>query len=101
NPTPRRPRKYSSALRARQAEQTRRQILSTAVTQFASNGWARTTVASVAEDAGVALDTVYTAFGSKKALLRAAMDVAIVGDAEPIPLVERPEFAALRAEPTA
>ena len=43
----------------------------------------------------MSVETIYKGFGSKKALLRQAMDVAIVGDAEPIPYVDRPEFAAL------
>ena len=43
----------------------------------------------------MSVETIYKGFGSKKALLREAMDVAVVGDAEPIPYVERPEFAAL------
>ena len=43
----------------------------------------------------MSVETIYNGFGSKKALLREAMDVAVVGDAEPIPFVERPEFAAL------
>ncbi|MFF1611952.1 TetR/AcrR family transcriptional regulator [Amycolatopsis sp. NPDC058278] len=66
---------------------------------FARAGWARTTVVAIAEAAGVAVETVYSGFGSKKGLLRAAMDVAIVGDAEPVPLVEREAYLRLRTEP--
>ena len=62
---------------------------------FRAHGWAGTTLAAVAEEAGVAVETIYNGFGSKKALLRAAADASIVGDAEPIPLVDRPEFQAL------
>ena len=43
----------------------------------------------------MSVETIYNGFGSKKALLREAMDVAVVGDTEPIPFAERPEFAAL------
>jgi AcrR family transcriptional regulator len=49
----------------------------------------------VARVAGVAVETVYANFGSKTDLLLAALDVAVVGDIEPVPLGERPEFAAL------
>ena len=49
----------------------------------------------VARAVGVAVETVYSNFGSKSELLLAAIDVAVVGDLEPIPLGERPEFAAL------
>jgi AcrR family transcriptional regulator len=93
------PRRYRSTLRARQVEQTRREVLGVAVDLFARNGWARTTVAAIAEAAGVAVETVYSGFGSKKGLLRAAMDVAIVGDAEPVPLVEREAYLKLRTKP--
>ena len=43
----------------------------------------------------MAVETIYSGFGSKKALLRAAMDMAVVGDADPIPFVERVEFTRL------
>jgi AcrR family transcriptional regulator len=89
-PVDRRP--YNSQLRARQAEQTRADVLAAAVALFADTGWAKTTVAAVAEQAGVAVETIYKGWGSKKALLQAAMDVAIVGDAEPVPLLQRDPF---------
>ena len=47
----------------------------------------------VAAEAGVATETLYVHFSSKRALLQAVVDVAVVGDAEPIPVAERPEFA--------
>jgi AcrR family transcriptional regulator len=49
----------------------------------------------VAREAGVAVETVYANFRSKSHLLMAAIDVNVVGDAEPVPLAQRPEFAAL------
>ena len=58
-----------------------------------------TTLAAIAERAGVSVETVYKGFGSKKGLLRAAIDVAVVGDAEPIPFVERPEAHAFGEGP--
>jgi AcrR family transcriptional regulator len=92
-------RRYTSTLRARQAQQTRAEILAAAVRLFAEAGWAKTTLAAVAEQAGVAVETVYKGWGSKKALLQAAMDVAIVGDAEPVPLLQREGFLRLRDAP--
>ena len=88
-------RRYNSSRRALQAAQTRRDVLAAATELFASSGWAGTTLAAIAARAGVAVETVYSGFGSKKALLRAAMDVAVVGDAEPVPLAEREEFRRL------
>ncbi|MEP7215727.1 MAG: hypothetical protein ABI782_05690 [Anaerolineaceae bacterium] len=43
--------------------------------------------------------TVFTAVGGKAALLKAAYDVAIVGDNEPIPLPDRPWAQVVREEP--
>jgi len=92
-------RRYTSARRAKQAAQTRADVLLAAVRLFGRNGWAGTTLAAIAAEAGVAVETIYTGFSSKKALLRAAMDVAIVGDAEPVPWLEREEIRRLRQLP--
>ncbi|HLM16585.1 MAG TPA: helix-turn-helix domain-containing protein, partial [Acidimicrobiia bacterium] len=88
-------RRYSSQLRERHALQTREQVLAAAAELFEESGWAGTTVAAIAERAGVAVETIYSGFGSKKHLLRAVLDFAVVGDAEPVPLVEREVFATL------
>ena len=56
-------------------------------------------MAAIAADAGVAVQTLYLAFGSKVAILEAAHDVAVVGDDEPVALLERPWVADLRADP--
>ncbi|HEX6421748.1 MAG TPA: helix-turn-helix domain-containing protein, partial [Acidimicrobiales bacterium] len=70
-------------------------VVGAAVRLFGENGWAGTGMRDVARAAGVAVETVYANFGSKADLLLAAVDVAVVGDAEPVPLRDRPEFAAL------
>jgi AcrR family transcriptional regulator len=86
---------YHSPLRARQAAETRKTVLGAASRLFTERGWAGTTLAAVAAEAGTAVETVYSAFGSKSGLLIAAIDVAIVGDDGEEPLVGRPEFAEL------
>ena len=95
-PTPTR-RRYSSTLRARQAGETRAQVLAAAAALFEESGWAGTTVAAIAQRAGVAVETVYSGFGSKKEVLRAVVDFAVVGDVEPVPLAERDVFTMLAA----
>lgn len=94
NSTATRPKKrsYDSSRRKRQAEQTRAEVLVAAMQLFNERGWAETTLADVAEVAGVAVETIYKGFRSKKQLVREAFEVAVVGDAEPVPLVEREEF---------
>lgn len=49
----------------------------------------------IARAAGVSVETVYGHFGSKVDLLNQVVDVAVVGDDDPVALVDRPEFAAL------
>ncbi len=88
-------RQYSSTLRARQASDTKAQVLAAAAELFReASGWSGTTVAD-RDEAGVAVETVYSGFGSKKHVLRAVVDFAVVGDAEPVPLIEREVFAQL------
>ena len=55
----------------------------------------RSANSDVAKAAGVAVETVYASFGSKTELLLTAIDVGVVGDTEPMPLSQRPEFTAL------
>jgi AcrR family transcriptional regulator len=88
-------RPYNSTRRSLQAAQTKDDVLGAAVRLFTASGWSGTTIAAVAAEAGVAVETVYSGFGSKKGLLRAATDVAVVGDTEPVPFVEREAFASL------
>ena len=90
-------RTYDSPARARQARMTRAAILGAAADLFAEQGYGRTSVGQVAARAGVTAQTVYNAVGSKQALLKAAYDVALAGDDEPVPLAERPEVKAMYA----
>ena len=88
-------RSYNSSRRALQAAQTRDEVIRAAQALFPTTGWAGTTLAAIADEAGVSVETIYNGFGSKKGLLREAMDAAVVGDTEPIPYIERPEFQRL------
>lgn len=58
-------------LRQRQALETRRTIARAARELFADGGYAATSIGAVAEKAGVAERTVYSIFGTKKAILGA------------------------------
>ena len=59
---------YHSPLRARQAAETRRTIVDAAIKLFGERGWAATTLPLVAAEAGTAVDTIYSAFGTKSGL---------------------------------
>ncbi|HEY7859020.1 MAG TPA: helix-turn-helix domain-containing protein [Candidatus Nanopelagicales bacterium] len=91
-------RRYRSTLRAEQAAATRARILAAARELFADAGYPRTTLGDVAVAAGVASDTVLHVFGSKKALLRAVLDVVVGGDDADLPVLERDEPQAMRRE---
>lgn len=88
-------RSYSSAHRREQAARTRELVVAAATELFAGRGWSGTSVRDVARSAGVSVETVYASVGAKSDLLLAAIDVGVVGDAEPVPLSQRPEYAAL------
>ena len=77
---------------------TRARIVDAATRLFSDNGYLDTTMAAIASEAGVAVQTLYLSFGSKGAILKAAHDVAVVGDDEPVPVLERQWVADLRAE---
>ena len=86
---------YRSELRATQAQDTRRRIVTAAAELFVATGFGATTVDAIAAAAGVSRKTVFTAAGGKVELLSLALDWAIAGDDEPIALVDRPEVQAL------
>jgi AcrR family transcriptional regulator len=80
---------YRSDRRTAQARRTRRRILDAAALTFLERGYAGATMRTIAAAAGVAVPTVELAFGTKARLLKAAIDVAIAGDDEPVPVLER------------
>jgi AcrR family transcriptional regulator len=63
--------------------ESRRRVLAAARLEFAERGYAAATVTRIAERAGVSLQTLYSSWGSKRALLRAMMETAVTGEAEP------------------
>lgn len=83
-------RQYRSALRQEQVAATRSRIVRAAAQLFADHGYSQTTIEQIAERAGVARPTVYTAFTGKPALLKHALDFRLAGDDAPIPVRDRP-----------
>jgi AcrR family transcriptional regulator len=94
-------RRYESPRRREQAEATRRAILDAAEGLFGERGYAGTSVAEIAEAAGVALKTVYAAFGTKAEVLRALWNLRLRGDEEPVAVQDRPWVLEVLAEPDA
>jgi AcrR family transcriptional regulator len=90
--------RYESQVRDEQARRTRRAIVTAAHGLFLAQGYAATTIDGIAAAAHVSRRTVFNSVGGKVALLKLALDWAIVGDDEPIPLVDRPAIKAILAE---
>jgi AcrR family transcriptional regulator len=101
DPAKRDTRSYHSPRRAEQAAQTRRAVLAAARELFASNGYAATTVAEIAREARVAVDTVYTTVGRKPALLREVLESAISGSDAAVPPMQREYVARVQAATSA
>lgn len=66
---------------------------------FAERGYSGTTIEAIADAADVAVETIYKRFGNKRSLLSAYLDFSVVGDHQPIPLLDRDEVGVIAAEP--
>jgi AcrR family transcriptional regulator len=85
--------------RKQQTRATRRRIVDAAAELFVAEGYGSTTLEQIARRAGVAVQTVYFHFGNKRTVLKEAVDVAAVGDDEPVALLQRPWWEEVHAEP--
>src|SRR3954447_24661635 len=92
-------RPYNSPRRAEQAAATRRDILAAAQRLFERQGYAATTMAAIAADAGVALKTVYLAFETKSGVLRALWNLLLRGGRDDVPVAEQQWYRDVLAEP--
>lgn len=82
-------RTYRSSRRTTQARLTRQRVLAAATEVFLGRGYLGTTMRAIAAEAQVSVPTVEALFGTKARTLKAAIDVAIAGDDEPIPVLDR------------
>ena len=76
--------------RGQRRAETEHRLVAAASVLFVERGYAATTLTEVAERADIASRTLYLHFATKAELLRRCIGVAITGDAEPIPLADRP-----------
>ncbi len=88
---------------ARQSASRERQalVLAAARALFLERGSVRTTVAAVADRAGVAVDTVYELVGRKPDLFRLLIETAISGENQAVAADDRAYVQQIQAEPTA
>ncbi|MFB7852528.1 MULTISPECIES: TetR/AcrR family transcriptional regulator [unclassified Streptomyces] len=85
----------------RKAQETRRRIIEAAGALFVEQGYGATKLQEIADRAGVAVQTIYFVFRNKPSLLKELVDVAIAGDDEPVPTMDRPWFMEVTTAPTA
>jgi AcrR family transcriptional regulator len=92
-------RRYRSERRREQAEETRARVLVAARGLFVARGYDATTIAAVAEEAGVSAESVYAHFGTKRALLGELFRHAVRGgDERPVPEQRVPRELAAEAD---
>lgn len=85
-------RSYHSPRREAQALATRAAVRDAAHRLFLADGYATTSIKAIADEAGVAAQTIYSQFGGKAAIAKELLDVAIAGDDEPVPVARRDFF---------
>ena len=89
-----------AGLRAARVAENEERILRAAHELFTRDGYRATTLTAVADAAGVAHRTVYVRFGTKAALLKRVIDVALVGDLAPIDVGSREWYRTATTAPT-
>jgi len=83
-------------LRAEQVQQTRQRIIDAAEALFLSKGYTAATLQAVAAEARVAVETVYSRFGTKTNLLAAILEKGVIGTDADRDILEQPEIDEVR-----
>lgn len=91
-------RSYDNSRREAGARETRRSIVSAARELFVEVGYPSSTFSTIADRAEVSVQTVYSHFPDKLGLLNEVVDQAIAGDGLSVPIADRSEVTAVRAE---
>lgn len=92
-------RSYDNQGRRAQSDETRTSILDAARALLVAKGYRATTVARIARDAGVHVDTLYALVGRKPAILRELIELAISGTDRAVAPEERDYVQRMLAEP--
>lgn len=94
-------RRYDSSGRQEQARRSQAAVLDAAQRRFLLHGYRPTTIAQIARDAGVSVETVYKAFGGKAGLVRGIYDRGLLGRGA-VPAYERSDaMREVEADPAA
>jgi AcrR family transcriptional regulator len=87
------------AARQARTRRTRAAVVEAARTLFLERGYAATTIEAVSELSDTPQATVYRLFSSKLGILKAVLDVSVVGDDEAVAMVDRPQVRVLLSDP--
>jgi AcrR family transcriptional regulator len=82
-------RQYNSTRRQAQAQETRQQVIAAARQLFVEYGYGGATIDAIAQEAGVAPETIFATFGSKRAILAEVINTAVSGD-QSVPVLAQP-----------
>jgi AcrR family transcriptional regulator len=77
----------------------RRAVIGAARTLFLERGYGATTIDAISASSDVPSATVYRLFASKRGILKALLDVSIVGDDDQVPMAERPHIESILTDP--
>jgi AcrR family transcriptional regulator len=86
------------AARQARTRRTRAAVVEAARTLFLERGYAATTIEAISERSDTPQATVYRLFSSKLGILKAVLDVSVVGDNEAVAMVDRPQVRALLSD---
>jgi AcrR family transcriptional regulator len=85
--------------RNRKALANRRRMLDAAEALFTRHGYAATTMTAIADEADMAVQTLYAVFGAKRAILTELIDTRVRGDDHGGSLPAREDWQAMEREP--
>src|SRR6188768_2275195 len=94
-------RRQGTAVPQARTRRTRASVIEAARGLFDERGYAATTIEAISEQSDTPQPTIYRLFASKLGILKAVIDVAIVGDDEDVAMADRPLVRALLADPDA
>jgi AcrR family transcriptional regulator len=92
------PRPYDGPARQARTRRTRTAVVEAARTLFLERGYAGTTIEAISDLSDTPQATVYRLFSSKLGILKALLDVSVVGDDEAVAMVDRPQVRALLSD---
>jgi AcrR family transcriptional regulator len=89
------PRRDEGAARQARTRRTRAAVVEAAHNLFVDRGYAATTIDAISELSDTPQATLYRLFSSKLGILKAVLDVSVVGDDEAVAMLDRPQVRAL------